>query len=826
MRNILLSSTLVAAALPAAAALTGQWFTHPSFDNSVVKVIDTPTRTYFMGYPMTVQPSIPVKSSTDCSLFYFDKEGEEIVSVPQRHDISSPLVRTIDYNPQKGYLLITYDNQDIDFLFDDGSVKNVGALKNASITGSKTINSVYFDPYNDAVWIATDFGYIQLNDERMEVSDSRNYGEKIDMVARVGDDIYISDGDNIMKAPLKDGRRSLADYAAAPGFNAATTFYVLGESTVMAWIPGDNPHGRIVSYNVGGSGLSQIEERDIDYIYRVLPCKAGYSAISYGSITNMTYDEGKLQFIALPDDEKGQHVGSGWDRNFYNARPRKGLREYTLNADKKYEVTREYMLPNAPTPFYSRSMVAHPRHGLLTNSFGIDRVFNLNELTEMFLISSYKGGFWTPLSYCYTNAHYTNAAIDPVGMAIDPDDDRYLYVGSIQGGIVRMNLDDRYDVICFSHPGDPIAEKPGFVKLDDTSEGWARMFPHIDPQFDKDKTLWTYHYDYDNRDKVVFRYWPAEARRATADAASARPWKKLEYTVSDMPHIHGKFLALTGSVNRNMLLYMGPYGLFVVDHNGTPDNTSDDKVATITKVTDQDGNSISNSAANYLYEDPQTGVVWICNAEGIFYVTPRNLLQGQAVFNRVKVSRNDGTSLADYLLNGVTVNAICRDASNRMWIATTGGGVIVTSADGRQVYAEFSAENSGLPSNTIYCLAYNPDNNSIMMSTPKGLTEFFIGGSVDGSGSSDSVRAYPNPVAPDYYGWVTIDGLPDNSLVKIVDSRGTIVRELGRAEGGSVQWDVNNLQYKRVQTGVYYILVSPTSESGGETRVGKVLVMN
>ena len=826
MRNILLSCTLVAAALPAAAALTGQWFCHPSFDNSVVKVVDTPTRTYFMGYPMTVQSSVPVKASTDCSLFYFDKEGEEIVSAPQRHDLSSPLVRTIDYNPQKGYLLITYDNQDIDFLLDDGTVRNVGALRNASITGSKAINGISFDPYNDAVWIATDFGYIQLNDERMEVTDSRNYGTPLKMAARVGDDLYISYGSSIGKAPVADGRRSLSDYQPATDFNAATTFYVLGPSTVMAWIPGDGAKGRIASYSVSGSAMTMIADRDIDYIYRVLPCKAGYSAISYGSITNMTYNDGKLQFIGLPDDEKGQHIGAGWDRSFYNALPRKGLREYTLNADNKFEVSREYMLPNAPTPFYSRSMVAHPRHGLITGSFGIDRVFNFNELTEACLVSSYKGGFWTPRSYCYTNAHYTHAAIDPIGMAIDPDDDKYLYVGSIQGGVMRMNLDDPYDVICFSHPGDPISAKPGYVKLDDDCEGWARMFPHVDPQFDADKTLWTYHYDYDNRNKVVFRYWPAADRRATTSAATARPWKDLVYTVTDMPHMHGKFLALTNSVNRNMLLYMGPYGILVADHNGTPDNTSDDTIKTISKLTDQDGNSINLSAPGFLYEDTATGVVWICNSEGIFYVTPRNLLQGQAVLNRVKVSRNDGTSLADYLLNGVTVNAICRDGANRMWIATTGGGVIVTSADGRTVYAEFSAENSALPSNTIYYLAYNPESNSIMMSTSKGLVEFFIGGVAGGSSSADAVRAYPNPVAPDYYGWVTIDGLPENSLVKIVDSRGTIVRELGRAEGGSVQWDVNNLQYRRVQTGVYYILVSPTSESGGDTRVGKVLVMN
>ena len=151
---------------------------------------------------------------------------------------------------------------------------------------------------------------------------------------------------------------------------------------------------------------------------------------------------------------------------------------------------------------------------------------------------------------------------------------------------------------------------------------------------------------------------------------------------------------------------------------------------------------------------------------------------------------------------------------------------MVTSADGRRIYDEFSAENSGLPSNTVYYLEYNPGAKSIMMSTANGLAEFAIGSSGEEAGDADRVRAYPNPVAPDYYGWVTIDGLPDDALVKIVDSKGTIVRELGRAEAGSAQWDINNLNYKRVQTGVYYIMASSASEGGKEVRVGKILVMN
>jgi hypothetical protein len=86
--------------------------------------------------------------------------------------------------------------------------------------------------------------------------------------------------------------------------------------------------------------------------------------------------------------------------------------------------------------------------------------------------------------------------------------------------------------------------------------------------------------------------------------------------------------------------------------------------------------------------------------------------------------------------------------------------------------------------------------------------------------------AYPNPVRPDYYGWVTIDGLADNSIVKIADAYGNIVRELGLSEGGSVKWDVTNYDHKRVRTGVYYVLASSGPGDTNLSNVTKILVVN
>lgn len=96
------------------------------------------------------------------------------------------------------------------------------------------------------------------------------------------------------------------------------------------------------------------------------------------------------------------------------------------------------------------------------------------------------------------------------------------------------------------------------------------------------------------------------------------------------------------------------------------------------------------------------------------------------------------------------------------------------------------------------------------------------------SASSDSqeFRVYPNPVEPDYYGWVRIDNITDGSLVKITDAKGGIVKELGPAQSGAVEWDVSGLNNRRVSTGVYYVMVSPGNSGDGKTQIQKILVLN
>ena len=85
--------------------------------------------------------------------------------------------------------------------------------------------------------------------------------------------------------------------------------------------------------------------------------------------------------------------------------------------------------------------------------------------------------------------------------------------------------------------------------------------------------------------------------------------------------------------------------------------------------------------------------------------------------------------------------------------------------------------------------------------------------------------AYPNPVRPEYTGWITVTGLMDNSLVKIADAAGNVFYQ-GRSEGGMVSWDGCDPAGRRVKSGVYFVFASQGNEGSSKGAVAKILVIN
>ena len=110
------------------------------------------------------------------------------------------------------------------------------------------------------------------------------------------------------------------------------------------------------------------------------------------------------------------------------------------------------------------------------------------------------------------------------------------------------------------------------------------------------------------------------------------------------------------------------------------------------------------------------------------------------------------------------------------------------------------------------------------MATPSGLFEFSSTSSPGQPDFSD-VYAYPNPVTPEYTGYITVTGLMANSLVKITDSAGRVVHE-ARSDGGSIVWNGCDATGSRVKSGVYFVFASSSASGSSQAAVTKIVVVN
>ncbi|MGE0568963.1 MAG: two-component regulator propeller domain-containing protein, partial [Bacteroidia bacterium] len=231
------------------------------------------------------------------------------------------------------------------------------------------------------------------------------------------------------------------------------------------------------------------------------------------------------------------------------------------------------------------------------------------------------------------------------------------------------------------------------------------------------------------------------------------------------------------------------------------------------------GNLGSNSV--YAFCEDLDGKIWIGTANGIrVFNNPDNVLSGGSVDGEpIKIVQDGNVEL---LLDAEVVTSIEVDAANNKWVGTQAGGIYCFSPDGQKQIYHFTADNSNLYSDEIVDIKYNGKTGDVFIGSSLGIQSYknLI---IDGSENYSEVKAYPNPVKPNYTGNVFISGLIDNSIVKIVDESGNFVWEV-KSEGGRVVWPLKNFSNTRVPSGVYLIYAAvPTGEFKA---VSKILVIN
>ncbi len=786
----------------------GGWERYSSFSNGVSSMIDTPTHLYYVsnGY-----------------LFDYNKNDDTTTAPNSSTTLSDNNIVLISYNREGKYLFIAYESGNIDLLHDDGRVVNIPDIKDAALSVDKKINNVWFEP--DRTYVATSFGVVILDGKKNYVIDSANYGKSVNGVMVAGGCMLIEIDKTIRAIKLGRSIRSLDNFiqvhdnpikyaakiddnnvAVCSGYDVAVFDYTnaaegkygnhgrLNVGSPQPFITTADGKVYLVSNNRvivsvdKGSAPKSIKSMPVELSSSAVAFDQGLSSVWIGSKQGVAnFDVSGTSVVMLSDyaipagtssvalplqlfsNHDGSHIyvtnrGNSHHRGNTGVSAR-GVRQYVDRIDGG--VIKD-VTGSGAKPF------CEVKGGIFDDG---------------------KGGHF----YC-----------DPQRIVEDPDDpDTYFQISGTEG---LFKIKDNKFVGQYSPDNSPMVNPWGTFSYD----------VNIDPE----GNLWVFsNYNILSATPHSAIILPAAKRRQDPATVTTADWKI--HPLKDQ--LNYDIVSLFCRKSNMLIICDGGYetGIYVIDTKGTYTNTADDAIYHITNFVDQDGTTTTPLYTFSLIEDDR-GRVWVGTTSGVFEITnPGAINSANITFNRIKVPRNDGSNYADYLLGSDQIYWMSVDNSNRKWIATANSGLFLVSENGDRIIENFTAENSPLPTNEIMAVVADRSSNRVYVGTRMGLL-CYISNSSPVADNFDNVYAYPNPVRPDYTGWITITGLMDNSLVKIADAHGNVLYQT-RSEGGMAVWDGCTASGSRVKTGVYYVFASSGSGDDGSGTTGavtKILVVN
>lgn len=798
---------------------TGTWKVYGAFGQPN-KVLETPHFVYLL---------------TQGSLHSYDKDNDESRTYMPGDDLSDHQIKDIFYNEQGRYLTVCYINGNIDLLYDDGRRVNLPDIRDANLTVSKEINDVKFD--GDLIYVATSFGIVVFRESTADVRESGVYGVNISMIGLTPTHLLIYPTEGERKHHLL----SIEKTARLHSIVNYTSVGVLPDIFIEMTPVGDPVDENGVSHFLirdGSPYLARINVRCGDAplfesefaANQVVSCfRVGDAAyyISDGKIHEVGYPWYDREVASVPELlaqdllVTATGMSSVWAAGF------DGLGHYSIDSAGGLTVLRDKFRPSGLTTFSDISCIfpSSDGRGFYISNLGIsahrpvgggdfyDTMFTGNFIRSDGVIENIP--ITGPMtiknspSVSAAGKYGYNHIFAPAFVIEDPDDPSIRYIGSGLDGLFVVK------------DGEEIA------KFDENStihknSNWA--WRTNDACFDAEGNLLIGVYT-ENRNVSPLAVLPASVRRSK-DLRSIRKEDWVSLDIGDFIYMRDIDLLVC---RRSPMIFMIDVqhggGFAALHHGGTVADPSDDRHVTFSTMIDQDGKSFAPSFAKCLVEDNR-GRVWCGTTSGIFEITnPLGVFSSDFHINRLKVPRNDGTNLADYLLESEEINCMAVDAANRKWIGTNDSGVYLVSENGDEIIANFNTSNSPLSTNTITAIYTDPNSNSVFIATLHGLYEYSSTTSPARPDYSD-VYAYPNPVEPGYSGWITIKGLMDNSLVKIMDSGMHLVYQT-RSQGGLAVWDGCSLTGARVKSGVYYVLASTADDVSSEGAVvTKILVID
>ncbi len=773
MKRLYLITTLLFICLVILAQETSRnWTYHVSY-SSALEVTDGLEKVFFI---------------TDGGLFYYNKTDNSVNTLTKIDGLSGSDFSGFDFNYETKSLVVYYESSMVDVIQEDGSVHPFSDIKRKSLSGNKMIYNATC--YGDYCYLACGFGIVVLDMVRLEIKDSFIIGDQgnyqpVYDVAVVNNDIYAGTDTGIKHAKIEGN--NLLDYS---NWNNIEDDLLWDHSYNILDVDSE---GRLWAVHKGN-------ENNDDIIYRML--------------ADDTWEE-PLTTINNIDDFKiadNKILISSWSVFIYNANTlvrESFISDYPFQfeglnkspsaaiydndgslwiADKNYGAVRmrndqyERVSPDGPSNNDNYSM-SFSDNKLWVASGG--RSTTWNNVWKGVHIKGYANGQWE-----YYNKYNTPSIgdlRDVVDVIAQPGYPNHVFAASWGGGVLEFKNGEH------------------ITTYDETNSTLENIFPGQDyvrvggMDFDDNGNLWVT---------------TSEVEHVLHKKTPGGEWENYLLPEVAFNFMVGKVLATSDEKIWIILPNNKTKGLYVMSANG-----KDKKHLNVASYF-SNGTDEVITVMNDVYDivEDRDGEIWVATAKGVArYPRPYNVFDENPYYAiQPGVDRNDG--IYHPLLRTQKVTNIIVDGGNRKWCGTEKSGLFLVSPDGTKELAHYTAENSQLPSNAIKSMAYDGNSGDLYVGTESGLVSFRTD-SKNAYNQFEDVYAYPNPVRPGYEGDVYINGMMEDTNVKITTVSGRLVYET-TSIGGRAVWDGRDLAGNRVHTGIY--LVFCAANEGQESVVTKI----
>ena len=721
-----------------------------------------------------------IYAAAENAIFTYDLSTEEISSISTINGLSGNPISTAYYSENNGLYVIGYENGLIEIVIDgeDNVLKVVDILDKTTIPPNmKTIN--HFNEYNGRLYISTGFGISVYNLESLEFGDTYFIGDlgsqiNITQTTVQGDLIYASSSENGIKSALV-ADENIIDYqqwatVIGGGYK--------GIQSLGVELYAVNNSNTILKFDLD-VGFLQIDT----FLSPVVDFRAFSGVLTITTKSSIhTFSEGYVltnEVTSLFEYDYLLQAGYAFNNSFYLGTTDLGMLIVPFNVNRALQV-----LPEGP--LYNQPFTIEASPGKLWVAFGdVDLTFNPYPLTRKG-ISNYRNESWTNIKYdSLIDLLGVEDVNDLVFVKSNPNNPNETYMSSYQKGLLKIKNQD--PTILYNETNSPLEIPGGNEALG------IRLYGS---DFDKQDNFW---FVQSRIDKGLIKLTP-EGQFQTID-------------ISNIINAEDELALGKLVISREGYVFFGAVSSGLVGYNPTTNEFN--------KIGEALGNgNLPSTDIKALAFDNQNRL-WIGTRKGLRVLySARNFFEsGADIDSQPIIILDDGVPQELLFLQSITDIEV--DGSNNKWVSTATSGVFYLSSNGQETLLRFTSANSPLPSDTVLDISIDDADGTVYFATKDGLVAY-DGTSTAPGEDLESVYAYPNPVRPNYFGNVTIDGLTAKANVKITDITGNLVFET-TSQGGSVEWDTTAFGKYKVASGVYLVLI--TSDDNLLTKVAKIMII-